>query len=590
MSKGTMNRRLAVWLASASIAAMMLAQPALAEIAEYSTVTLERLQSPEDGNWLQTRRTYDGQGHSPLTQITKENVGQLTEVWSQSTGPYNELAEFSALPARGAHQAPLIVNDGVMFMTVYDGQVIAMDAVTGEEHWRFNRELPHGLVPVHPANRGVALWGDKVFVTTLDAHLIALDAKTGELVWDQVLENWENGYYSTLAPLVADGVVMAGTSGGEFGIRGFVQGFDAETGESIWKTYTIPAPGEPGSETWPGETWKTGGGPIWITGNYDVEQKLAYWGVGNAAPWIGALRPGDNLYTSSTIVVDPVSGDIKSHFQYQWNESWDWDEVVPPTLIDLKGENGETEKLAVRFARNGYMYKLNREGGELKFIAGKPYVYQNVFKSLDPETGRPEYNEETVAKLGERVEFCPSAWGGRDWPAESYDPATNTVFISVNENHCGAMEAAEVEYEPGVLYLGSGLEMTPTEAARDHIGALQAWDVRTMEKKWQVNFKTPNWGPVMSTAGGLVFVGGTTDSKFRAFDGETGEELWSVTLDGGIIAPPTSFEVDGRQYVAVTTGWGVDGDRFQGFINAAFGDEGDVPQGGTIHVFALPQP
>ncbi|MBB1493002.1 MULTISPECIES: PQQ-dependent dehydrogenase, methanol/ethanol family [unclassified Paracoccus (in: a-proteobacteria)] len=575
-------------LRSVSLIALVLAGPAAAEIADYSPVTAERLTQPEERNWLQSRRTYDGHGHSPLTQITKDNVAQLTQVWSHPTGPYRPAPEFTALPASGAHQAAAIVNDGVMFMTTHDNQVIAMDAKTGGEHWRYQHPIPEDLVPIHPANRGVALWDDKVFTTTQDAMVVALDAKTGEPLWSQTMADWMEGYYSTLAPLVVDGRVMAGVSGGELGIRGFVQAFDAGTGNPLWKTYTIPAPGEPGSETWPGDTWQNGGGPVWITGNYDPEAKLAYWGVGNAAPWVGALRPGDNLYTASTIGLNPENGAIATHFQYHWNDTWDWDEVVPPTLIDLQGENGDTQKLAVRFARNGYIYKLDRSDGKLSFIEGKPYVYQNAFTGLNPETGRPEYNQENLPELGKRVEFCPSAWGGRDWPADSYDPATGTLFISVNENHCGAMEGAPVEYEPGVLYLGSGLEMTPTEAAKEHIGAVQAWDIRTLEKKWQVNFKSPNWGPILSTAGGVVFLGGTNDAMFRALDAETGAELWSVKLDGGVVAPPTSFEVDGKQHIAITTGWGVDAERFQSFIDQAWGTKTEVSQGGTVYVFALP--
>lgn len=371
--------------------------------------------------------------------------------------------------------------------------------------------------------------------------------------------------------------------GGEFGIRGFVDAYDAESGEQLWKTYTVPSPDQPGGDTWPGDTWQRGGGPIWVTGTYDPTRKVAYWGVGNAAPWVGALRPGDNLYTASTIGVNVDTGEILTHQQYHWNDTWDWDETVPPTLMSVDGQD-----LAVKFARNGWIYKMNRDGeGKLSFVAGAPYVFQNVFTGLDPKTGRPSYDEAHVPKLGERVEFCPSAWGGRDYPAESYDPALGYVFIPVNENHCGAMEAAEVEYEPGVLYLGSGLEMTPTEAAKEHIGAVQAWNVRTLEKVWQTNFKSPMWGPMLSTAGGVVFAGGTNDAEFRAFDAKTGEVVWSTRLDGGIMAPPISFEMDGKQYISVITGWGVDGGRFQGFIDQAWGTKTVTPPGGTIYVFAL---
>jgi alcohol dehydrogenase (cytochrome c) len=571
-------------LASVSAAAMLLATLVSAQgIENYSTVTAERMTNPEPGNWLTIRRTYDGHAHSPLKEITAENVTGLKEVWSATTGPRQKLTDFAALPADPAQEAPTIVNDGVMFVATPDNQVVAYDAKDGKELWRFTYKLPEALIPVHPTNRGVALWGDRVFLATLDAHLVALDAKTGEMLWDKTLANWEEGYYSTLAPLIVDGKVMAGVSGGEFGIRGFVEAYDAESGERLWKTYTVPEPGQPGGDTWTGDTWQRGGGPIWITGNYDPEHKIAYWGVGNAAPWVGALRPGDNLYTASVIGVNVDTGEIVTHQQYHHNDTWDWDETVPPTLMTI-----DEQDLAVKFARNGWIYKLGRDGeGKLSFIAGTPYVFQNVFTGLDPKTGRPSYDDAHVPKLGERVEFCPSAWGGRDYPGESYDPELGYVFVPVNENHCGAMEAAEVEYEPGVLYLGSGLEMTPTEAAKEHIGAVQAWDIRTLKKVWQTNFKSPMWGPMLSTAGGVVFAGGTNDAGFRAFDAKTGEILWETRLDGGVMAPPASFELDGKQYISVITGWGVDGGRFQGFIDQAWGTKTVTPPGATVYVFAL---
>jgi alcohol dehydrogenase (cytochrome c) len=496
------------------------------------------------------------------------------------------LSDFVALPADPANEAPTMINDGVMIVSTGDNQVIAFDAVEGEELWRYVRKLPEALIPVHPTNRGVALWGDKIYLATLDAQLVAIDAKTGKEVWSKQVANWEEGYYSTLAPLVVDGKVMTGVSGGEFGIRGFVDAYDAETGEQLWRTYTIPEPGQPGSETWPGDTWKTGGGPIWATGNYDAENNVAIWSTGNAAPWPGVLRPGDNLYTASAIALDPATGEIKSHFQWTPNDTWDWDEVVPPTLIDLEEDGAETQ-IAFKFARNGYMYKLDRTGGKLSFIDGAPYVFTNAITGLDPETGRPQYDPDHVPRLGEHVEFCPSAWGGRDWAGETYDPALGLIFVPVNENHCGSMTAQEVEYEPGVLYLGSGLEMVPTEAAKEHIGAVQAWDVRTLEKAWQTNFASPMWGPLMSTAGGLVFAGGTTDAMFRAFDAKTGKVIWETRLDGGIMAPPVSFEVDGKQYISVVTGFGVDGGRFQGFLDQAWGTKTEIPLGGTVYVFAL---
>lgn len=569
--------------ATVSGVAMVLGGLAWAQgVESYTPVTAERLANPEPGNWLNIRRTYDGQAHSPLKEITPENVTQLKQVWSASSGPRQTLTAFAALPADPANEAPVMVNDGVMIVSAGDNQIIAFDAKAGKELWRYIYKLPEGLIPVHPTNRGVALWGDKIIFATLDAHLVALDAKTGKEAWNVTVANWEDGYYSTLAPLVVDGVVMTGVSGGEFGIRGFVDAYDADTGKQVWKTYTVPEPGQPGGDTWPGDTWQRGGAPIWAAGNYDVENKLAYWSTGNASPWVGALRPGDNLYTASSIGLDPKTGDMKTYFQYHYNDTWDWDETVPPVLMNVDGK-----QIAYKFARNGYMYKLDRDGGKLTFMDGKPYVFTNVITGLDPKTGRPHYDDAHVPKLGQHVEFCPSAWGGRDWPGETYDPDLGLVFVPVNENHCGSMDAQEVEYEPGVLYLGSGLMMVPTEKAKEHIGAVQAWDVKTMEKVWQTDFKMPMWGPLMSTASGLVFGGGTGDAAFRAFDAKTGKILWETKLDGGIMAPPVSFEEDGKQYIAVITGWGVDGGRFQGFIDQAWGTKTVVPPGGTVYVFGL---
>ena len=574
-------------LASVSAVAVLFGSALLAgEIENYAPVTKERLLNPEPGNWLSIRRTYDGQMHSPLTEITPENVKGLKQVWTATTGPRQSVTEFTALPADIANEAPPLINNDVMIYSAGDNQILAIDLKDGKEIWRYSYDLPEGLIPIHPTNRGVALWDDKVFFGTLDAHLVALDAKSGEELWKAKVANWEEGYYSTLAPLVVNGKVMTGVSGGELGIRGFVDAYDVETGEQIWRTYTIPAPGEPGSETWPGDTWERGGGSTWITGNYDTKNNIAYWSVGNAAPWPGVLRPGDNLHTTSLLGLDPDTGEIKNHFQWHHNDSWDWDEVVPPILIDLD-EGGTTQELAVKFARNGYLYKLDRSGGEIKFVSGNPYVFTDVITGLDPTTGRAEYDPAHVPVLGERVEFCPSAWGGRDWPQDTYIPETGMIYVPVNENHCGAMEAQPVEYEPGVLYLGSGLEMTPTEAAKEHIGAIQAWDVRSMEKVWQTNFKSPMWGPLLSTASGLIFAGGTTDAEFRALDAKTGEILWSQRLDGGIVAPPVSYELDGKQYVSVATGWGVDAGRFLGFIDQAWGTKTEVPLGGTIYTFAV---
>jgi alcohol dehydrogenase (cytochrome c) len=382
---------------------------------------------------------------------------------------------------------------------------------------------------------------------------------------------------------------MVGVSGGEFGIRGFVQAFDAETGKSVWKTYTIPGPGEAGNQSWPGDTWKTGGVPVWITGSYDPQLNLTYWGTGNAGPWMGEVRPGDNLYANSVIALDADTGALKAYHQYHWNDSWDWDEVSAPILLDVQ-RSGRSIKALVHPGRNGYLWLLERSAGKIGFVDAKPYVQQNVFTKLDPETGRPEYDPQHIPRIGKRTEFCPSAWGGKDWPPAAYNPKTGYVYIPANENLCNALTTREVTYRPGQLYMGvdiSEVELLPQAEAKDHIGELQAWDMNAGKKVWTVKFKSHNWGPVLTTGGGLIFMGGTNDRYFRAFDAKTGKILWQQRTNSGVTGVPTSYQIDGVQYIAVQSGWGVDAQRKQELLDKAFGTQTFVPQGGVLWVFAL---
>ena len=552
-------------------------RPGTATIENYSPVTAERLVNPEPENWLNYRRTYDGWGYSPLDQITTENVDQLELAWTFSTG----LTE--------GHESPAMVNDGILYITTPDAKVIALDAVTGELFWEFQRDLPDDLRQLHPTNRGIGFWQDMVFVGTTDTHLIALDATTGEVVWDATVEDPGRGYYITHAPLVVDGKVMVGVSGGELGIRGFIEAFDAETGDSLWKTYTIPGEGEPGNETWPADTWTHGGGSVWMTGNYDPETNLAYWGVGNAAPWMGDARPGDNLWTASTIVLDVETGELVHGFQYHHNDSWDWDEVVAPLLLDYE-RDGETIHGLVKVARNGYIWWLERSAEGIEFVDAEPYVFQNVFESVDPETGRVTYAEEHKPAVGETAEFCPSLWGGRDWLPEAFNPDTRLLYTGANENLCHRMTGRQVSYIPGQSFTGASSQMFLREGW-DHIGEIQAWNVDTGELVWEHHFPESHvWAQMLTTGGGLVFAGGTVDRKFRAFDAQSGEILWEVTTNSGVYGMPNTFMVDGVQYIAVQSGWGVDGTRMQNALNNAIGAPFDVevPKGGVLWVFRLP--
>ena len=488
------------------------------------------------------------------------------------------------------HQAPPLVNDGILFVSTPRNQVIALDARTGDELWRYRRELPDDLFQLHPTNRGVALWGERVYLATVDAHLVALDARTGEVVFDIEVADYLAGYYMTLAPLAVEGRILIGVSGGEFGVRGFIQAFDATDGTALWKTYTVPGPGEPGFETWSEQSWKRGGVPVWITGHYDTATRLAYWGTGNAGPWMPDQRPGDNLYSNSVIALDIDTGALRAHHQYHWNDAWDWDEVTPPLLIDFVRE-GRTVKGLVHAGRNGYLWWLERSADDIRFLAARPYVEQNVFTAIDPESGRPSYDPTRVPRTGQRTEFCPSIWGGKDWPPEAYSPQTGLLYVPSNDNLCSALTGAPAKYRPGELYIGvtfETLEVFPTTAARDHIGALQAYDVASGELVWSRQFKSHNWGPVLATGGGLVFAGGTNDRYFRAFDARTGATLWQQRTNSGVTGVPVSYRVDGRQYIAVLSGWGVDAQRKQDYLNKARGTNVQVPQGGVLWVFGLP--
>ena len=544
----------------------------------YMSVTDARLRNQDNDSWLLYRGSYDSHGYSALDQIDTDNVASLKPVWSFSTG------------LREGHQAPPIVNNGYMYVSTPQNHVLALNAVTGDLLWRYVRYLPDDLQQFHPTNRGVALYGDLAYLATVDAVLVALDALTGEVVWEVDVEDYYNGYYMTMAPLIVDGVVMVGVSGGELGIRGFVAAFDAETGEELWKTYTIPAPGEPGSESWPEDTWKTGGVPVWITGSYDPDLNLTYWGTGNGGPWMGDTRPGDNLYSTSVIALDPKTGELKNHHQYHWNDSWDWDEVSAPLLIDYERE-GKIVKGLVHPGRNGYLWFLERSAEQITFVDANPYVYQDVFTSIDAITGRPEYDMSKKPGTGYEASFCPSLWGGKDWPPAAFDPNSRLLFIPANENVCSTMVGEEIEYSPGRAYMGRGTSDDDGFFVRDgadHIGELQAWNVDTGERAWTTTFESHNWGPILATAGDLVFMGGTNDRKFRAFDSTSGEVLWEYPTNSGVIGVPVTFTADGKQYVAVQSGWGVDAQREQNLINMTRGSDTYVPQGGVVWVFALP--
>ena len=424
------------------------------------------------------------------------------------------------------HQAPPIVNNGVMFVSTPQNQVLALDAKSGELLWRYKRDLPEDLFQLHPTNRGVGLYDDKVYLATLDAHVVALDAKTGKVVWDQTVEDYKKGYYMTLAPLVAKGKIMVGVSGGELGIRGFVQALDARTGSSAWKTFTIPAPGEPGIGHLEGRHVEHGRRVGLDHRAATIPQlNLTYWGTGNAAQWIGDQRPGDNLYSASVLALDVDTGKLRG---------------LPPVplerLVGLgRGVGADPDGRPARTAGRSRA-SCTRRGTDISGCSsGAPTPSPSSTPS--PTSSRPCSRASTLAPgarpttrrkkpvTGKKVAFCPSLWGGKDWVPAAYSPKTGYLYIPANENLCGSLLGAEQKYEPGKLWLGSEIKDIGLDrhGRHRHIGEIQAWDMNTGQKVWTRTFESHNWGPVLATGGGLVFAGGTNDRYFRAFDAKTGE-------------------------------------------------------------------
>jgi alcohol dehydrogenase (cytochrome c) len=547
----------------------------------YPTVTDARLTSPEPANWLSYRGNYAGWGYSPLKSIDTRNVDKLKLAWSYSTG------------ASEGHQAPPIVNGGYMYVATPGSQVIALDAKSGNELWRYKAQLPAEQLQLHPTSRGVALYGDRVYFATTDCRLVALDAKTGKALWTSKVCEWKDGYYMTLAPLAAKGKIMVGSSGGETGVRGFVAAYDADTGKEAWRTYTVPGPGDEGNDSWPaGDGYKTGGGSIWITGTFDPQTGLAFWGTGNPAPWPADQRKGDNLYTSSVIALDVDTGKIRGHHQYQHNDAWDWDEVSAPLLIDTTFK-GKPVKSLVHAGRSGYLWVLERTADKVNYVEAWPYVNNNVVTGVDPKTGRLSYDASKTPGTGKGAAFCPGLWGGKDWPPEAYNPGTGMLYIPANNNMCGVLPAGEnVKYKPGDLFIGYPLDgvlgSVRVPNPDQTVGELQAWDMKTGKLAWTHKFKTFLWAPLLTTGGNLVFAGGTNDRLFRAYDARNGKVLWEYPAPSGVVGVPTSFEVEGEQYIAVQAGWGVDAERLQGAFNAILPERKVVnPQGGSVMVFKV---
>jgi alcohol dehydrogenase (cytochrome c) len=491
----------------------------------------------EPQNWLTYSGRYAGWRFSELDQINPANAPRLAMQWTFQVA---DLGQFETTP---------LVADGVLYGTGQNDRAFALDARTGRAIWRYQRNLPDKLQPCCGAvNRGFAMLGNKLFMATLDGHVVALDAKTGNAVWDVKAADSNAAYVFTVAPLAVKSEIIVGVSGGEYGVRGFIDAYDAETGQRRWRFETVPGPGQPGHDTWRGDSWKTGGAPAWITGSFDPELNLIYWPTGNPSPSdFGGERSGDNLYSNSMLALDADTGKLKWYFQFTPHDLYDYDATQIPILLDAEWE-GQPRKLLVQANRNGFLYVLDRTNG--KFLKATAFGNVTWAKGIGAD-GRPEVSQGMVPDTtGTRV--CPGALGLTNWYSPSYNPQTRLLYVATSDE-CDIFTGAPQTYRVGHDFLGS--IYVPDPVVRP-TGALKALDPLTGAEKWQFKyFSSPNGG-ALSTAGGLVFAG-DSDGNFIALDGRTGQDLWHVQLGAAIYSTAVTYLLDGRQYVVIPSGSGL---------------------------------
>jgi alcohol dehydrogenase (cytochrome c) len=519
----------------------------------HGQVTPDRLlrAAAEPHNWLTYSGGYESQRYSALRQITPANVGGLQLKWMLPNQVF------------GAWQSTPLVVDGVMYVTQRPNDVLAVDAKTGRVFWLYRYSVsPDARVCCGANNRGVAILGDTLFLATLDAHLVAIDARNGRPLWNIAVGDPKLGYSMTMAPLIVKDKVLVGLGGGEYGIRGFIAAFDARTGKEVWRFNTIPGPGEPGHETWSGDTWKTGGGSIWVTPSYDPALNLTYWGVGNPGPdWNSDQRPGDNLYTDSVVALDADTGALKWHFQFTPNDTYDYDSVQIAVLADLNWR-GTPTKAMLWANRNGFFYVLDRVTG--RFLSGTPFVKVNWASGLDAK-GRPI---QTPQPPGQPT--WPGNQGGTNWYSPSFSPRTGLFYVSTWEGYASIFRKEQVEYVPGRNFTGGGHQVvtpvpgapavrigraTPINTWTDAVGhgTVMAIDPNTGQTKWKFEQFDVTDSGILTTATDLLFTGGR-EGYFYALDARSGAVLWKASLGGQIVMGPITYAVDGRQYVSVISG------------------------------------
>jgi alcohol dehydrogenase (cytochrome c) len=532
-----------------------------------------------DNNWPMYGRTYDNERFSPLKEITDQNVGQLKLAWAFQVG------------ALRANEASPLVIDGTLYISSSSGphSVYALDAKTGRMKWQYQPDVAEDVAPYVCCDldsRGVSFADGKILFGQLDGHLVAVDAKTGQEVWKTQVVDYKQGSANTSPPLIVRNLAIIGFAGGEYGARGSIQAFDLATGKPVWKTWTIPGPGEPGNDTWKGDSWEHGGGAAWYVGSYDPATDTAFFGTSNPGPWNAAVRSSGtsdlgaftNAGSASTLALDPNTGKIKWMIQSTAADAWDYDGVNELVLADIP-VNGQKTPVYMKADRDGFFFVANRATGKL--ISAEPFVPVNWAKGFDVANDRAIEDPAKRPRMDYKAtDICPSWMGGKNWQPISFNPETGLAYIPAN-NMCQDMQLSKVDYRRGVFFLGNDFSVNPGHGG--YLGQLVALNPATQKPAWTINMPLPWNGGTMTTAGNLVFF---CDIQviFHGLDAKTGQELWHMNVGSGVGAGPITYAIDGKQYVAVLAGRSESPPAFMGEVGKQI--IAATPEGGTLFVFS----